>query len=72
MLEGTISKLTEIEQISKLEGRALEITEAEQRKEKWMKRNVGSLGEPWDIKCTNTHIIGVPEREERERKGQRA
>lgn len=34
MLEGTISKLTEIEQISKLEGRALEITEAEQRKEK--------------------------------------
>ena len=33
-----------------------------------MKRNEGSLGDLWDnIKCTNIHITGVPEREEREK-----
>ena len=32
-----------------------------------MKRKEHSLGDIWDnIKCTNTHIIGVPE-EERQR-----
>ena len=35
-----------------------------------MKRNEGSLRDPWDIKHTNICIIGVPEREERE-KGQK-
>jgi len=28
-----------------------------------MKRNEGSLRDPWDIKCTNSHITGVPEEE---------
>jgi len=37
-----------------------------------LKTNEESLGELWDNdKCTNIHIIGVPEGEERERKGQK-
>ena len=33
-----------------------------------MKRNEGSVRDLWDtIKCTNIHIIGVPEGEEREK-----
>ena len=40
----------------------------EQNKEKRMKRNEDSLRDLWDkIKCTNIHIIGVPEGEEREK-----
>ena len=47
----------------------VEITEAEQNKEKRMKRNGDSLRDLWDnIKCTNIHIIGVLEGEESERK----
>ena len=50
----------------------VEITAAEQNKEKIMKRNEDSLRDLWDnIKRTNIHIIGVPEGEERERKGLR-
>ena len=46
----------------------VEITAAEQNKEKRMKRNEDNLRHLWDnIKCTNICIIGVPEREERER-----
>uniref|UniRef100_A0A8D1ZGM8 L1 transposable element RRM domain-containing protein n=2 Tax=Sus scrofa TaxID=9823 RepID=A0A8D1ZGM8_PIG len=38
------------------------------RKEKRLKRNEESLRELWDnVKCTNIHIIGVPEGEEREK-----
>ena len=45
------------------------ITSMEQNKEKRMKRNEDSLRDLWDnIKQTNILIIGVPEREERERK----
>ena len=47
----------------------MEITTAEQNKEKRMKRIEDSLREHWDnIKCTNIRIIGVPEEEE-EKKG---
>ena len=47
----------------------MEITTAEQNKEKRMKRIEDSLRELWDnIKCMNIRIIGVPEEEEK-RKG---
>ena len=40
----------------------------EQNKEKRMKRNEDSLRDLWEnIKCTNIHIIGIPEGEEREK-----
>ena len=43
----------------------MEITTAEQNKEKTMKRIEGSLRDLWDnIKHTNIQIIGVPEEEE--------
>jgi hypothetical protein len=39
-------------------------TEAEQIKEKRIKRNENSLRDLWDnIKCNNIKIIGVPEEE---------
>ena len=42
-LEGNNSRVTEAEQISELEDRMVEITEAEQKKEKTIKRNQDSL-----------------------------
>ena len=46
----------------------VEFTAVEQNKEKRMKRNEDSLRDLWDnIKCTNIHIIGVPEGEEWEK-----
>ena len=46
----------------------VEFTAAEQNKEKRMKRNEDSRRDLWDnIKRTNICIIGVPEREEREK-----
>ena len=46
----------------------MEITDAEQKREKRLKTNEGSLREIWDnVKHTNIHIIGVPEGEEREK-----
>ena len=46
----------------------VKITATEQNIEKRMKRNEGSLRDVWDnIKCTNIHITGVPEGEEREK-----
>ena len=51
-----------------MKDRLVEITGAEQNKEKRMKRNEESLREIWDnIKYTNIHIIEVPEGEEREK-----
>ena len=48
--------------------KAVEITEAEQKKGKRIKRNEPSLKDLWDnIKCTNIQIIGVPEGEESQR-----
>ena len=66
-LEGINSGISEAEeQISELEDRMVEITAVEQNKEKRMKRNEDSLRDLWgNIKCTNIHIIGVSEGEER-------
>ena len=66
-LEGINSRITEgEEQISDLEDRIVEITAAEQNKEKRMKRIEDNLRDLWDnIKCTNIQIVGVPEKEEK-------
>ena len=54
-LGGINSRITEAEeQISDLEDKIVEITTAEQNKEKRMKRIEDSLTDLWDnIKCTN-------------------
>ena len=66
-LKGINSKITEAEeQINDLEDRMVEITVTERRVEKRMKRSEDSLRDLWDrMKCTNIHIIRVPEEEER-------
>ena len=47
----------------------MEITTAEQNKEKRMKRIEESLRDFWDnIKCTNIRITGVPEEEEKKKR----
>ena len=44
----------------------MEITDAEQKREKRLKTNEDSLRELWDkVKRTNIHIIGVPEEREK-------
>ena len=53
---------------SEVEDRLVEITDVEQKSEKRSKRNEESLRELWNnVKLTNIHVIGVPEREEREK-----
>ena len=66
-LEGINSRITEAEEwISDLEDKIVEITTAEQKREKRMKRTEDSLRDLWDnTKCTNIRIIGVPEEEEK-------
>ena len=50
----------------------MEMTDAEQKREQRLKTNEESLRELWDnVKCTNSHIIGVPEGEERKRRGKK-
>ena len=68
-LEGINSRITEAEErISDLEDKILEITTAEQNKEKRRKKIEDSLRDLWDnIKCTNIRIIGVPEEEEKKK-----
>ena len=54
--------------MSDLEDKIVEITTAEQIKEKRMKRLEDSLRDLWDnIKCTNVRIIGVPDEEEKKK-----
>ena len=65
--KGISGRITEAEWINDLEDRMVEITATEENIENRMKRNEDSLRDLWDnIKCTNTHSIGVPEVEERE------
>ena len=68
-LEVINSRIQEAEeQISKVEDRLAELTDAEQKREKRLKRNEESLRELWgNVKRTNIRIIGVPEGEEREK-----
>ena len=52
--------------MSEVEDKLVEITEAEQKREKRLKRNEDSLREFWDnVKHTNIHIKGY-QKEERE------
>ena len=69
MLERISSRLNETEErISELEDRGVEITAAEQKKEKRMKRNEDSLRDLCDnIKHANIRIIGISEGGEREK-----
>ena len=66
-LEGINNRITEgEEQISELEDKKVEITTAEQNKEKRMKRIDDSLRDLWDKnKYNSIRIIGVPEEEEK-------
>ena len=68
-LEGINWRITGAEErISDLEDKIVEITTAEQNKEKRMKRIEDSLKDLWDnIKCTDIRIIGVPEEEEKKK-----
>ena len=68
-LEGINSRITEAEEwMSDLEDKIVEITTAEQNKEKRMKRIEDSLRDLWgNIKCTNIRIIGVLEEEEKKK-----
>ena len=68
-IEGIKSRITEAEElINDLENRKVEISAAEQNIEKGMKRNEDSVRDFWDnIKHTNILIIGVPERQDREK-----
>ena len=54
--------------ISDLEDKIVEITTAEQNKEKGMKRIENSVRDLWDnINSTNIRMIGVPEEEEKKK-----
>ena len=72
-LEGINSRITEAEErISDLEDKIVEITTAEQSKEKRIKRIEDSLRDLWDnIKCTNIQIIGVPGEEEKKKRSEK-
>ena len=65
-LDRINSRITEAEKrISDLEDK-MEVTTAEQYKEKKMKRTEDSLRDLWDnIKCNNIRIIGVPKEEKK-------
>ena len=67
-LEATKSRIQEAEQTGEVRERLVEITGAEQKREKRLKRNEDSLRELWDnVRCTNIRMIRVPEGEEREK-----
>ena len=68
-LEVINNTVTEAEEwINELENRMVEITDAEQNKEKRVKRNRDSLRDLWDnIKLTNIQIIGIPKEKEKKK-----
>ena len=68
ILEGINNRLHKTQDyISDLEDKVVENTQSQQQKEKRIKKTEESLRDLWDnINCTNTHILGVPEAEERE------
>ena len=68
-LEEINSRITEAEErISDQEDKIVEITTAEQNKEKRMKRIEDNLRDIWDnMKCINIRIIGIPEEEEKKK-----
>ena len=68
-LEGINSRIIEAEErISDLKDKMVEITTAEQNKEKRMKRIEDSLRDLWDnIKRTNIRITGAAEEEEKKK-----
>ena len=68
-LEGINSRITEAEEwINDLEYKTVEITTAEQNKEKSMKRVEDSLRDIWDnVEHTNIRIIGVSAEEEKKK-----
>ena len=54
--------------IREVEGRTVEINEAERKKEKRMKINEDNLRDLWDnVKRPNIRIIGVPEEEDKKK-----
>ena len=69
-LEAANSRIQEAEEQTRMvEDRLVEITDAEQKREKRLKTNEESLRELWDnVKCTNIHIIVVSERVEDRKK----
>ena len=69
-IEGINSRITEAEErINELEDRMMETTATEQNKKKRMKRNEDSQrGLRDNIKHIKICVLGVPEREEREKR----
>ena len=69
--EGINSRISKAEkQTSELEDKMVKIISEDQNKVKGMKRTEDSLRDLWDyIKPTNFQIIGVPEEEEKKKKG---
>ena len=63
-LEGINSRITEVEKrISEEEDRMVKINEAEQKKEKRMKRDENNIRDLWDnVKHPNIRILSVPEK----------
>ena len=56
------------DRISEVEDRMVEISKAERKKEKRIKRNEDNLRDLWDyVKCPNIQIIGVPEKEDKKK-----
>ena len=68
-LEGINSRITKAEEWKNdLQDKTVEITTAEQKKEKRMKRLEDILRDLWDnIKCADIRIIGVPKEEEKKK-----